>query len=187
MPGVPTFHTARLVLRELCEADASSYEKYFVDYNVVRFLTARVPWPYPQGGVLEYIRTQILPKQGDGKWVWAITLKDNPAELIGVVDLWRQGHPENRGFWLGHKFWGKGYMTEAVEPVMDYAFDALGFEKLIFTSAVGNSRSRRIKEKTGARLVAREPARFVDPAFNEHEIFELTRAEWREFKQERLK
>ena len=182
---VPTFYTARLTLRELVESDAPAYERYFVDYNVVRALTALVPWPYPKGGVLEYIKTHVLPTQGNNKWVWALTLKQNPGELIGVVDLWREGRPENRGFWLGHKFWGKGYMTEAVEPVMDYAFNELGFEKLIFTNAVGNPRSGRVKEKTGATLVRTGQSKFVDPALTEHEIYELTKSEWIDFKQSR--
>jgi ribosomal-protein-alanine N-acetyltransferase len=69
-------------------------------------------------------------------------------------------------------------MTEAVEPITDYAFGQLGFEKLVFTNAVGNPRSGRVKEKMGARLVGRVPARFVDPAFTEHEIYELTKNEW---------
>jgi len=175
-----------MILRELVEADAPAYEKYFVDYNVIRTLTALVPWPYPKGGVLEYLKTQVISKQGNDKWVWAITLKDNPEELIGVVDLWRAGKPENRGFWLGHKFWGKGYMTEAVEPVMDYAFGKLGFEKLVFTNAVGNTRSGRVKEKTGARLVGKAPAQFVDPALTEHEIYELSKVEWEKFKKSRF-
>lgn len=182
MNKVPTFYTSRLVLRELVAADVDRYEEQFVDYNVVRTLTRLVPWPYPKGGVSEYLNTFVFPKQGNDKWVWAINLKESPTELIGAVDLWREGRPEHRGFWLGHKYWGKGYMTEAVEPVMDYAFDELGFEMLCFTSAVGNPRSARVKEKTGARLIGRKPAEFVDPALSETEIFELTKAEWKDFK-----
>jgi RimJ/RimL family protein N-acetyltransferase len=94
------------------------------------------------------------------------------------VDLWREGKPESRGFWLGRKFWGQGLMTEAVEPVIDHAFDELGFEKLIFSNALGNERSRRIKEKTGARLLGVEPAKFVDPQFTQHELWELEKADW---------
>jgi ribosomal-protein-alanine N-acetyltransferase len=186
MAGIPTFHTPRLILREVVESDVPAYEKYFIDYNVVRTLTYLVPWPFPPGGVLEYLRTRVFPFQGNDKWVWAMTLKEDPTELIGTVDLFRPGKPENRGFWLGHKFWGQGYMTEAVEPVMDYAFGPLGFEKLTFANAVGNRRSARVKEKTGARLIKREPARFVDPALTEHEIYELEKGEWDSFKSKKV-
>lgn len=73
-----------------------------------------------------------------------------PKELIGAIELRRKGEPDNRGFWLAKKHWGRGIMTEAVIPVLEYAFNELGFEKLIFSNAVGNKRSHRIKEKTGA-------------------------------------
>jgi RimJ/RimL family protein N-acetyltransferase len=98
------------------------------------------------------------------------------------VDLYREGKPENRGFWLGKKFWGHGLMTEAVIPITDYAFDTLGFETLYFDNALGNLRSRRVKEKTGARLIRTEPAKLVDPQYTEIEIWELTKQSWITFK-----
>ena len=39
-------------------------------------------------------------------------------------------------------------MTEAVVPVMDHAFNNLGFEKMVLANDLGNDRSRRVKEKT---------------------------------------
>lgn len=59
---------------------------------------------------------------------------------------------------------------EAVEPIINYAFDELGFQTLVFANAVGNTRSRRIKEKTGACLIGVRPAKFVNPAYTEYEI-----------------
>jgi ribosomal-protein-alanine N-acetyltransferase len=178
MSVIPTFETKRLILKEVSLADVPAYEKYFVDYEVIGHLSSTVPWPYPKNGVKEFLERFIIPEQGKDRWFWGIYLKDKPDEIIGGVDLWRKGKPENRGFWLGRPFWGNGYMTEAVEPVMSYAFDELGFEKLIFANAVGNSRSRRIKEKTGARLIDVRPAKFVNPGYTEHEVWELSKHEW---------
>lgn len=180
--SLPRFETKRLILKELTLEDAPSYEKNFVDYKVIRYLSSLVPWPYPKNGVVDFIRNFILPKQGKGRWVWGIFLKENPSELIGAVDLWREGKPENRGFWLAHRFWGQGLMTEAVEPIMDYAFNNLGFEKLIFANAVGNIASRRVKEKTGARLLEVRPGKYVDPAYTEQEVWELTKESWLSFR-----
>ncbi len=175
---LPIFETERLFLRGVTAENVPSYEKYFVDYEVISHLSSAVPWPYPKNGVSEFLNQFIFPNQGKSQWLWGIFEKQNPYELIGVVHLWKEGRPENRGFWLGKPFWGKGYMTEAVEPVMDYAFDNLGFTKLVFANAVGNEKSRRVKVKTGARLVDVRPARFVNPAYTEHEVWELTKDEW---------
>ena len=175
---LPEFTTNRLVLRGVQISDSESYQKNFADYEVIQHLSHLVPWPYPENGVYEFLKNVILPEQGIVRWTWAIFLKEDKEEVIGVVDLWRKGCPENRGFWLAKKHWGNGYMTEAVEPVMDYAFRNLGFEKLVFANAVGNIRSRRIKEKTGAKLIEVRPAKFVNPKYTEHEIWELTKDNW---------
>jgi RimJ/RimL family protein N-acetyltransferase len=81
--------------------------------------------------------------------VWGLYRKIQPDELIGAVDLWREGKPQHRGFWLGEAYWGQGFMTEAVAPITEYAFTQLCFEELVFDNAKGNRGSRRIKEKPG--------------------------------------
>jgi RimJ/RimL family protein N-acetyltransferase len=74
-------------------------------------------------------------------------------------------------------------MTEAVEPVMDYAFNELGFEILYFGNALGNTRSRRVKEKTGAKLIRIEAGKHIDPQLTEMEIWELKKENWFKFKE----
>ena len=175
---LPEFKTERLILKCVSLEDIPSYTKHFVDYEVIEHLAAGVPWPYPANGVEWFLKEVIQPHLGKTRWMWGIFEINNPNELIGCVDLWRDGHPENRGFWLGKKFWGQGYMTEAVEPIMNYAFDELGFDKLVFANAVGNLKSRRVKEKTGCRLIDIRPAKFVNSKYTEHEIWELTKEEY---------
>lgn len=71
-------------------------------------------------------------------------------------------------------------MTEALKPITDYAFDVLGFESLTFSNAVGNLRSRRIKEKQGAQFLGIRPGRFVDPALTEQEVWRLESSQWKQ-------
>ena len=175
---LPIFETTRLILKEVRLTDADAYQKYFNDYEIISHLAAGVPWPYPADGAINFIKSCILPNQGKDRWVWGIFLKSNPEELIGVVDLWRPGHPENRGFWLARKFWGQGLMSEAVTPITDYAFEHLGFDRLVFANALGNKKSRRVKEKAGAQMIRVSPAQFVNPEYKEHEIWELTKEQW---------
>lgn len=179
---VPEFETERLVLRGVQLSDVESYQRNFADYEVVQHLAAGVPWPYPEDGVLNFLNAVIFPKQGKDRWLWVILEKGKLDEVIGAVDLWREGIPEHRGFWLGKNYWGKGYMTEAVNVVMDYAFGELGFEVLVFSNAAGNVRSRRIKEKTGARYIGNRPTQFKNPEYTESETWELTRENWERFK-----
>ena len=100
---MPEFKTERLLLRAVIAEDIPSYTKHFVDYEIIEHLAAAVPWPYPVNGVEGFLEQIIWPHQGKTRWMWGIFEKSNPTDLIGCVDLWRVGHPENRGFWLGKK------------------------------------------------------------------------------------
>jgi RimJ/RimL family protein N-acetyltransferase len=173
---VPTLTTARLILSDVLAADPVAYRRNFNDYDVIGDLADAVPWPYPPDGVLTFFET-LRPEQGKSRWAWAIYLKSGPTDPIGNVDL-RRVAPENRGFWLARQHWGQGYMTEAASAVTDYAFENLGFETLILSNALGNYRSRRIKEKAGAVLLRTEPAAFVSPAYTHREVWELTKETW---------
>lgn len=174
----PILTTNRLILRPVTEIDIPAYKKYFCDYEVIRYLSYTVPWPYPDNGVESFLNTFIFPHQGKTRWMWGLFLKNTNTELIGAVDLWREGTPEHRGFWLGRPFWNQGLMTEAVKPVTDFAFEKLNFNKLVFANAVNNIGSRRVKEKTNAKLLRIESARFVDPNLTERQVWELTKNDW---------
>lgn len=178
MSFVPPFETPRLFLRGISARDVPAYEKHFIDFEVVKYLSNQVPWPYPPKGVESFFKNHLLPDQGISRWTWGLFLKDNPDELIGIVELFRPGIPENRGFWLGRKFWKQGLMTEALKPITNFAFNILGFDTLRFSNAVSNVASRKLKEKYGATLVGTRAARFVSPKENQAEVWELTKEKW---------
>jgi hypothetical protein len=64
----------------------------------------------------------LFPGIGTSRWSWGLFLKENLTEVIGCIELWRPGTPENRGFWLARQLWGRGLMSEAVQPVLGFAF-----------------------------------------------------------------
>jgi len=175
--NVPTLKTSRLILTELCESDIEEYQELFNNWEVIRHLAAGVPWPYPSDGVKTFLQTDVLPMQANGRWLWTLRLQQT-NQFIGSIDLVKKCTPANRGFWLGQKFWGHGYMTEAVEATTECAFIQLGFEKLVLANAVGNLRSRRIKEKAGAKFLRAEPAAYVDATLGQRELWELTKEDW---------
>jgi RimJ/RimL family protein N-acetyltransferase len=84
---------------------------------------------------------------------------------------------DDRGFWLGLPWQGQGLMTEACEAVTDYWFDVLKFPVLRAPKAVPNTASRRVSEKTGMRVIAREVRDYVSGRFPA-EIWEITAEEW---------
>jgi len=174
----PLLETARLELRPLELADAAQVQVLFPHWEIVRYLAKRVPWPYPPDGALTYYRDDALPAMARGdEWHWTLRLKSDADQLIGSVALIR-GENNNRGFWMGLPWQGKGLMSEAIEVVTDFWFDELGFAVLRAPKAVVNTASRRISEKTGMRVIARDERDYVGGRFPT-ELWEITADEWR--------
>lgn len=173
----PPLETPRLLLRPLALDDAPQVQILFPHWQIVQFLGAQVPWPYPEDGVFDYYTNVALPAIARGdEWHWSLRLKSAPGTIIGVITLHRGD--KNRGFWLGLPWQGRGLMTEAAAVVTSFWFDDLGFPVLRVPKAIANNTSRRISEKQGMRVVATLERDFVCgrlPA----EIWEITAEEWR--------
>ncbi|WP_367352034.1 GNAT family N-acetyltransferase [Achromobacter animicus] len=174
----PELVTDRLMLRPLSLDDADAIQRTFAQWEVVRFLADKVPWPYPDDGARQFLQHAALPAMRRGtQWHWSVRTRTQPDQLIGVVSLMDDEPGNNRGFWLDPAHQGRGYMTEASAAVTAYWFNVLGKPVLRAPKAIANTASRRISESSGMRLVGTEERGFVSgrhPA----EIWEITREEW---------
>lgn len=180
----PTLTTPRMVLRPLELADAAQAQLLFPHLEIVRYLAKGVPWPYPSDGAHTYYRDVALPAMKRGEaWHWSLRLKTSPDQMIGSIALLK-GENINRGFWLGLPWQGQGLMSEAVDAVTDYWFEVLRFTVLRAPKAIANAPSRRISQKQGMRVIAREDHEYVSGTFLT-EIWEITADEWRAHKSER--
>ena len=175
----PVLETERLVLRPIRESDTAAVQRQFDDWEVVRYLTDHIPWPYPADGAAQNMVATLREDAEREQHLWAITRKDRGDELIGRIDL----HADDglaraqRGFWLGREHWGQGLMTEAAERVTQHAFETLGWPHLWLRNAEPNVGSHRVKEKQGAREIARVPAAYVSGP-TRAVIWLLTREDW---------
>lgn len=185
----PTLETSRLILRPIELADAEQVQPLFANWEIVRFLGSRVPWPCPADSSLRFIRDDLLPRvEKNEAWGWSLRLKTQPAQVIGMIDLRIKGtdgdENDNRGFWLGLAWQRQGLMTEACDAVTDYWFEVLKMPVLRVPKAAANIASRRISEKQGMRMIASFEKEFRCgrmPA----ELWEITADEWRARKEER--
>ncbi|VVN92799.1 GNAT family N-acetyltransferase [Pseudomonas fluorescens] len=179
MESTPTLYTERLILRPLELADAEAIQQQFPHWEVVRYLNALVPWPYPADGALTYLRDMALPAIARGaEWHWSIRLKSAPEQLIGNVSLMDE-QDNNRGFWLAPQWQGQGLMSEASAAVTDYWFETLGRPLMRVPKAAPNLASRRISERDGMRLIRTEERDFVSGRLP-CDIWETTREQWRQ-------
>lgn len=182
IPDIPTLETPRLWLRGLKFADAPRMQNLVNHWEIARYLAGGFPWPYPEDGAVTFLKNGVMDSQGIDNWAWGLFLKNpttpNDEGVIGVISLRKKNPEGNRGFWLGLPYHGQGLMTEASEAVNRFAFEVVGFDKLILRNAVKNNASSRIKQKNGAILIRIEPSKSVDPTLTESEVWELTRDAW---------
>jgi ribosomal-protein-alanine N-acetyltransferase len=178
--------TARLILRPIELADAAQIQELFPHWEIVRHLRNVIPWPYPADGAFQFIRDFALPAVARGdEWIWTLRLKSEPARIIGIINL-RRGPHDNRGFWLGLAWQGRGLMSEACAWANDFWFETLCFPVLRVAKAIANTTSRRISEKQGMRLIGIEERDYVCGRLPS-EIWEITAEEWRAWKARRPK
>jgi RimJ/RimL family protein N-acetyltransferase len=176
-----SFETARLVLSPLSLADAPAIQRHFPKWEIVRWMDAAIPWPYPEDGARTYLSNIALPSMESGSaWHWGIRPKALASELIGVISLMDK-QDDNRGFWLALDWQGQGLMTEASDIITDFWFGELGRAVLRAPKAAQNLPSRRISEKCGMRVVARFNKALVSGE-RPSELWEISASEWRNYR-----
>jgi RimJ/RimL family protein N-acetyltransferase len=92
--------------------------------------------------------------QHDWLTYWLIVIAD---ENVGAGMLGFKGFPDEHGsteigYGIDEAYQGKGYMREAVQALIDWAFTH-PFCQVITASEVENPASRRLLEKLGAQLI----------------------------------
>jgi RimJ/RimL family protein N-acetyltransferase len=141
--SIPVLETKRLALRMPRLEDAKSMVALANDRRIAEN-TARIPHPYKLADAESFISGA---NRGAADAVFVITLRS--GAVIGACGVTARDDQAELGYWLGVPYWGKGYATESLHAVIDYAFTDLGHEALSAGARVTNPASRRVLEKCG--------------------------------------
>jgi RimJ/RimL family protein N-acetyltransferase len=142
--SIPVLETERLILRAPRLGDAKIVAVLANDRRIAEN-TARIPHPYRRADAEDFINAA---NRAGSETVFVVTLRDGAIiGACGFITAAREA-PEI-GYWLGVKFWGKGYATEAVRAVIDHVFTDLDCEAIQSAARVTNPASRRVLEKCG--------------------------------------
>ncbi|HMR46262.1 MAG TPA: GNAT family N-acetyltransferase [Bacteroidia bacterium] len=144
---------AEIVLRSLQIDDAETFALHANNIAIANNMTNQFPFPYTKEHALEFIRriNSLKPAQ-----VFAI---DFEGEAIGAIGL----HPQNDiflknaelGYWLAEKFWGRGFVSVAINKIVEYGFGNFEIDRIFARPFGSNRSSQRVLEKTGFVLEAR--------------------------------
>jgi len=142
----------RIYLREVRPSDVNEdYYRWMNDSEVTQYLESRF---YPNS--LERLREYVASKLANHDIVFlAIVLKDDHRH-IGNIKLepinWIHRSAEV-GIIIGDKSnWGKGYATEAIQLVVDYAFHKFNLHKITAGCYANNQGSLKAFGKAGFKV-----------------------------------
>jgi RimJ/RimL family protein N-acetyltransferase len=176
----PTLETARLILRPPVQADFDGFAAMAAEEETMRFLGGVAP----RDGAWRAMATLTGAWSLLGFSMFSVIDRASGA-WIGRLGPWRPGGHE--GGWPGDEVgWGllraaagKGLAYEGTTAAMDWAFDALGWERVIHCIAPDNVRSIALAERLGSR---RERTGVALPAPMDSVVLDIygqSRGEWR--------
>jgi ribosomal-protein-alanine N-acetyltransferase len=138
--SVPLMASPRLQLRQFMPEDVGHVYKGLSHPEVIRYYGVSYR-------TLEETETQMqwfreLESSGTGTW-WAIWSADgkNFMGAAGFNNLCREHCKAELGFWLLPAYWGKGFITEALNIIIPYGFDQLQLHRIEAFVETGNTSS----------------------------------------------
>ncbi len=146
--------TERLILRPLKDSDAKSVQENINNLEISKWLLV-VAYPYKLKDAKWWVDNN--KKKWKSKkledYSFGIELKEE-KKIIGGMGLHNvkkdQGTAE-LGYWIGAKYHRKGYGSEALRAVLDFAFKKLKLRRVEAGVFVGNPSSGKLFEKFGAK------------------------------------
>lgn len=90
-------------------------------------------------------------------YTWAITLRSD-GSLIGWFGIGGSENPTQQGsrscgYALLQRYWGQGYMPEAMQAVIDFEVSTLGTRSIVAECDTKNAASARVMQKCGMKYV----------------------------------
>jgi len=142
-----TLETPRLRLRRPVMDDAAAiFTAYAQDPEVTRYLVWR---PHETvETVREFLRRCAAAWEGGTAFAWAITGRED-GRLLGMVEVRKDGHRAELGYVLARPHWGRGFATEAVRAVVEWALSDPNIHRVWAVCDVENLPSARVLEKVG--------------------------------------
>ncbi|MDJ0773117.1 MAG: GNAT family N-acetyltransferase [Mastigocoleus sp. MO_167.B18] len=145
-----TLETTRLNLRPLYLSDLDSLQKVISTRDIADTMIS-TPYPYHHSEAERYIRKKISEFESGNSVTFVIEPKGNNF-LRGVIEI-REIELEHSqaelSFWLAVECWGKGYMTEALKPVLNFCFNHLHLNRIYSYHMTRNLASGRVLKKNG--------------------------------------
>lgn len=141
------FETERCSINTFQKSDFVDVKQLYQNEEVRKYLGGI----RPEDSIEVALDEMLYPS--DDSFYWVVREK-HTADFIGLISL----DPHHEGVYLevSYQFlpswWGKGYATEAVQLIVNYALNDLKLSKIVAETQTANTSSCRLLEKLGMEL-----------------------------------
>lgn len=176
---LPTIDASRIWLRWITEKDVDALYRIFSNTEVMRYwstppLADRTAAADLLRGIHEGFRARTLLK-------WGIARRTDDT-LIGTATLFNldfNNHRAEIGYGLDRAHWGSGYMQEALQALLAYAFEVLDLHRIEADVDPRNIASIRTVERLGFQREGYLRERWqVNGEIQDSFFYGLLRPEW---------
>jgi [ribosomal protein S5]-alanine N-acetyltransferase len=173
--NIGLFHSLQgqnIYFKSLSVDDVQEIHRYASDPDVKRFIGWKLMETLEQ--TREYIE-KMLKREEEGSFIYASIVLKSTGGVIGTAMIFGFDHEAKHaeiGYVFHRDYWGKGYGTEAVRMMDNFAFETLNLHKLHGRVASSNIGSARVLEKNGYEIEGRlKDYYFIDDKYHDNLFF----------------
>ena len=139
--------TSRLRLRFPTIEDAAAiFEQYAQDKQVTKYMTWR-----PHSNIettQKFLQQSIEDLTAKNYYLWVISPIEE-KKAIGMIRVQRYNYRAELGYVLARSYWNRGLMTEALQPLVNWAINQPEIYRVWAVCDYENLASARVLEKIG--------------------------------------
>lgn len=182
--GTQILTTRRLTLRPFSPDDAQAmFDNWAGDPEVTKFLM----WPtHPSVDTTRTILESWLPLyEKPDYYHWVLVLDGQLIGTVGLFILNEKAGVGDLGYCLGRRWWRMGLMSEAVQAVIDFAFDTVGFNRIEAYHSLDNPGSGGVMRKCGMSCEGRMRQKYLSTrgVLEDCDLYAILKTDWEHQKQ----
>lgn len=115
-------------------------------------------WPLDEAQAMEWCKRAEKGLANGTEYIF-LARKQSSGHPVGCIGLHINAKDKSAeaGYWVDEAFQGRGYASEMLGAVLDYAFNRLDIKQITATTALDNEASAGLLQKHGFRF-----ARYLD-------------------------
>lgn len=180
-PQIREIRTSRLLLRKIRRDDVQAYyDRIGSSEAVTRYMLFD-----PHRDISESVASveKALRRYETGRcYRWGIALPEDDS-IIGIIELLRFDEAQNTcsfAYMLAEAFWGRGYGTEVLKAVLDFAFLEMEMDAVEADHMAENRGSGAVMAKAGMKYIRTEKEKYrKNGTVYDAPVYRIERSEWK--------